>query len=63
MAGKNSPAKIRANSKYTAKAYDDIKVRVAKGNREKIKQFAESKGKSLNGYITDLIKKDMEQSE
>ena len=33
---------------------------VKKGDRELIKAHAESQGKSLNGYINDLIKADME---
>lgn len=44
---------------YNKKAYDDIKVRVKKGEREKIKAHAEGLGKSLNSYIYDLIKSDM----
>lgn len=41
---------------------DDIKVRVKKGERDKIKAFAESRGKSLNSYIIDLIHQDMENA-
>lgn len=52
----------RANEKYNAKAYDQIKVIVKKGQRDIIKSFAESKGMSLNGYINKLITEDMEQN-
>lgn len=54
-------AQKRANQKYNAKAYDQIKIVVPKGERDKIKAFAEAKGMSLNGYIYDLIAKDMKQ--
>lgn len=52
-------AQRRANQKYNAKSYDQIKVLVKKGERETIKAFAESQGMSLNGYINKLIKDDM----
>ena len=54
-----SEARRRANDKYIAKAYDDLKVRVHKGQREQITAHAASLGKSLNGYINDLIADDM----
>ena len=52
-------AKKRANRKYNDNTYEQLKVLVHKGEREKIKAYAESQGKSLNGYINDLIKADM----
>lgn len=56
-----STARTKANRKYNEKAYDRIALSVKKGDRERIRAHAESKGMSLNGYINDLIKKDMEQ--
>ena len=53
-----SEARKKATQKYIDKL-DDIKIRVPKGQRDKIKAHAESKGMSLNGYINELIKKDM----
>lgn len=52
-------AHIKASNKYNQKAYDRININVKKGRREEIKAFAESKGKSLNQYIVDLINADM----
>ena len=52
-------AHIRASNKYNQKAYDRININVKKGRREEIKAFAESKGKSLNQYIVDLIEADI----
>lgn len=39
---------------------DEIKIRVPKGKKDKIKAHAESKGESVNGYINRLIDEDME---
>ena len=52
-------AQKRAVAKYNEKAYDRIEVKVYKGQKDKIKAHAESKGMSLNAYINDLIEKDM----
>ena len=37
--------------RYNAKAYDEMKVRVAKGNKERIQAHAEAQGESLNAFI------------
>ena len=57
--GKTSTA---VKAKYNAKAYDQLRVVVYKGEKDKIKAYAESIGKSLNGYINDLIISDMERN-
>ncbi len=44
-----------AKDKYNAKAYDDIRLRVPKGQKEAIQSFAEQNGESLNGFINRLI--------
>lgn len=46
-------------NRYINKAYDRINLIVPKGQKEIIKAHAESKGKSVNAYINDLIEKDM----
>ena len=55
-------AEKKAVAKYHAK-FDDIKIRVPKGNREKFKEYAESKGKSLNALIIELLENDMNGSQ
>lgn len=50
--GKTSNA---SKDKYNAKAYDDIRLRVPKGEKERIQAFAEARGESLNGFINRLI--------
>lgn len=49
----------KAVQKYCKANYDDIKVRVPKGDREKYKTFAESQGKSLNALIVELLEERM----
>lgn len=52
-------ASNKAVQKYNKNNYDDLRIRVKKGEAEKIKAHAESKGLSLNGYINKLISDDM----
>lgn len=56
--GKTSAA---VKNKWNDKAYDRINLTVPKGDKDKIKAYAESKGKSVNSYINDLIKEDMKK--
>lgn len=53
----------QVKDRYNKKAYDDIKLRVPKGKKDKIKAHAESKGMSLNAYINELIDRDMGSAE
>ena len=50
-----SEARRKANEKYNAKAYDEIKVRVAKGRKAELQAHAEEQGESLNGFIGRAI--------
>ena len=50
-----SEARHRANEKWNAKAYDEIKVRVPKGDKEKIQTYAQSRNETVNGLINRLI--------
>ena len=52
---KYSDAQKEATARYNKKAYDRIDVVVPKGNRQLIKDFAASQGKSLNRFICDAI--------
>lgn len=59
-----SKAQQKAVAKYMRENYDEIKIRVEKGQKDIIKGHAESKGESLNGFInraiTEAIKRDNE---
>ncbi len=52
---KNSEAKIKANNKWNAKSYDDIKLRVKKGERERLKAYADGQGMSLNNFMASCL--------
>ncbi len=47
--------------RYNAKAYDEMKVRVVKGNKEQIQAHAEAQGESLNAFISRAIIETMER--
>ena len=47
------------SNEYNAKAYDRIVLLVKKGERDKIKEHAKTKGMSVNEYIYSLVKEDM----
>lgn len=52
--------KVAYNKKYNKENYTELKFRVPKGQKEAINNHWQSKGyTSLNSYINDLIKKDM----
>lgn len=56
-----SKAQQKAVAKYMKNNYDEIKVRVSKGNKDIIKAHAESKGESLNGFVNRAIDETMER--
>lgn len=56
---KNSKARIAANNRYNAKAYDRINIAVPKGKKDKIKAAADQEGKSVNAYIIEAIDEKM----
>lgn len=51
----------KVKDRYNAKAYDEIKVRVFKGDKEKVKAHAENQGESLNGFIKRAIDETMQR--
>ena len=56
---KNSKARIAANNRYNAKAYDRINIAVPKGKKDEIKAAADQEGKSVNAYIIEAIDEKM----
>ena len=49
--------------RYNAKAYDEMKIRVPKGQKASVEAHAESKGQSINGLVNELLRIDMGVSE
>ena len=60
---KYTDAQKEATARYNKKAYDRINVIVKKGQRQMIKEFAASQGKSLNRFICDAIAEKMNENE
>ena len=54
-------AQQRAVNKYMKENYDEIKVRTEKGQKDKIKAHAESRGESVNAFINRAIEETMER--
>ena len=52
---KNRRARIEADNRYNAKAYDRINVAVPKGRKDIIKAHAEKNGESVNGFVNRAI--------
>ena len=60
---KYSDAQKEATARYNKKAYDRINIIVRKGQRQIIKDFAASQGKSLNRFILDTVEAEMKRHE
>lgn len=56
-----SKAQQKATSKYVKANYDELKVRVPKGKKDKIKSYADSKGESVNRFVNRAIDYAMEE--
>jgi len=56
-----SEAQKRAADKYIKNTFDELKIRVPKGKKESIKDFAAQNGETLNAYINRLIREDMQR--
>ena len=56
-----SDARRRANEKYNAKAYDEIKIRVTKGKKASLQAHARGRGESLNAFIVRAIRETLER--
>jgi len=48
-------AQRRATDKWQKENYEFIKIRLNKGDKDKVKANAEAEGKSINQYILDKI--------
>lgn len=56
-----SKAQQKAVNKYMAANYDRVNLTVPKGKKEIIKNHAEARGESVNGFINRAIDEAMER--
>ena len=56
-------ASTAAQNRYIAKKYDRINLTVEKGEKERIAEFADRHGESVNGFINRLIREAMAKEE
>ena len=55
MSESKGNSQTRAKNKYAKKSYDDLRIQVKKGGKGIIKQYTDSKGKSINGLVNELL--------
>ena len=51
----DTEAQKRAHKKYYAEHFEFFKLRLNKGDKDRLKALAENEGKSVNQYILDRI--------
>lgn len=56
-----SEARKRANAKYNAKAYDKTMIRLYAGELDAIRDHAQQRGESLNGFIGRAIRETIQR--
>ena len=56
-----SKAQQKAVSKYMKENYDEIKVRMPKGQKAIIKDHADKQGESVNSFVNRAIKETIER--
>lgn len=56
-----SEARKRANAKYNAKAYDKTMIRLYAGELDTIRNHAQQRGESLNGFICRAIRETIQR--
>lgn len=59
MGGQYTEAQNRATQKYINKKYDTITVRPAKGTKDRWREEADKRNKSLNQFIVDTVEKEI----
>ena len=59
-----SNSQKEATARYNKKAYDRIEIKVKKGRKKEIVEFAKKKGApSVNSFIVSLIEKAMNEED
>lgn len=63
MGGKYTEAQKRASEKYKAASRDKLTLDIPKGSKERYKEHAEKRGKSLTALVVDLLERDIKELE
>ena len=50
---------VEVKERYNKKTYEDVRIRVKKGQKAIIQQRAEELGKSINSYMIDFVRDDL----
>lgn len=61
MGGKYTDAQKRASVKYLTDKTDNLQVRIPKGYKERYKEHAKQRGKSLTSLIIELLERDIKE--
>ena len=56
-----SKAQQQAVSKYMKANYDELKIRIPKGNRARIQEHAKAQGESTNAFIYRAVNEAIER--
>lgn len=56
-----SEAQRKAVAKYNAANYDRIELRIEKGQKQALKEHAEARGETLNGFVNRAIQEAVER--
>ena len=57
--GKYSEGRREQTNRYIKENYDIITIRLSKGEKEEVKALAAAQNMSMNGYVKDLIYREM----
>lgn len=57
--GRYTDAQKRAAQKYLKESVEDIRIRVPKGKKDIIKNYAEQRGESMNAFVVRAIDETM----
>lgn len=60
MGSKYTEAQKRASIKYLKESTDDIRIRTKKGTKDRWKEAAAKKGKSLSQFIIDCVEQGLD---
>jgi len=56
-----TPAQLAASKKYHREKLDELKLRVPKGNEERIQEHAKAQGESTNAFIYRAVNEAIER--